>query len=60
MLYSNVSIIKDVMLKCVCVRFKRNPLLVPWNKEKKRNLTLIFTHKPRSEKARQIIYGRLG
>lgn len=38
MLYSNVSIIKDVMLKCVCIRFKRNLMLVPWNKEETDNL----------------------
>lgn len=36
------------MLKCVGIRFKRNSVFIPLNKEKDRNLTFIVTHKPGS------------
>ena len=54
MLYSNITVIKDVCFttKCVGVRFRRNSVLVPLNKQKTRKLTVIFTHKPGSSQSK--------
>ena len=38
--------------KCVVVRFMKNSVLVPLNKEKTRNLRVIFSHKQGSSQSR--------